>query len=71
MKADSPDIGFISKLKLQWFLLLRAIIHWWVKAKILPQPFDDLEMSDLPSGRGVIVRWCHYESNVRRAIEKV
>jgi glycerol-3-phosphate O-acyltransferase len=44
MKAESPDIGFFARLKLQWFLLLRAIIHWWVRAKTLPQPFDDLEI---------------------------
>ncbi|NNK38172.1 MAG: hypothetical protein HKP03_06795, partial [Xanthomonadales bacterium] len=44
MKAESPDIGFFARLKLQWFLLLRAVIHWWVRAKTLPQPFDDLEI---------------------------
>jgi glycerol-3-phosphate O-acyltransferase len=44
MSADSPNIGFLAKLKLLWFHLLRSILHLWVRAKILPQPFDDLEL---------------------------
>ena len=44
MNTDSPKIGFFAQLKLQWFLFLRAILHLWVRAKTLPQPFDDLEI---------------------------
>ena len=44
MKTDSPKIGIFARLKLQWFLLLRTILHWWVSAKTLPQPFDDLDL---------------------------
>jgi len=44
MNAESPDIGFFTKLKLRWFLFLRAILHLWVKANTLPQPFDDLQL---------------------------
>jgi glycerol-3-phosphate O-acyltransferase len=49
MTSDSPKIGFFAKLKLKWFLMLRAILHLWVKAKTLPQPFEDLDLNlDLP-----------------------
>ena len=49
MTSDSPKIGFFAKLKLQWFLMLRAILHLWVKAKTLPQPFEDLDLNlDVP-----------------------
>lgn len=44
MSTDIPDIGFFARLRLRWFLLLRAILHGWVKARILPQPFDDLQI---------------------------
>ncbi len=44
MSTNLPDIGFFSKLKLRWFLLLRAILHIWVKARTLPQPFEDLQI---------------------------
>ena len=44
MNSDNPKIGFFSRLRLHWFLFLRAILHLWVKAKTLPQPFDDLEI---------------------------
>jgi glycerol-3-phosphate O-acyltransferase len=44
MSAQSPTIGFFARLKLLWFRLLRSIIHIWVKPKILPDPFEDLEL---------------------------
>ncbi len=44
MNTINPEIGFFAKLRLQWFLLLRAILHIWVKARTLPQPFDDLQL---------------------------
>jgi len=44
MSTDIPDIGFFARLRLRWFLLLRSILHGWVKARILPQPFDDLQI---------------------------
>ena len=44
MSADSPHIGFFARLKLLWFHLLRSILHIWVKARILPQPFEGLEL---------------------------
>jgi glycerol-3-phosphate O-acyltransferase len=44
MSKDSPDIGVFAKLKLRWFLLLRWILHLWVKATTLPQPFEDLQI---------------------------
>ena len=44
MTTDSPKIGFFARLRLQWFLLLRAILHLWVKAKTLPEPFSDLDL---------------------------
>jgi glycerol-3-phosphate O-acyltransferase len=44
MSALSPKIGFFTRLKLLWFQLLRSILHLWVKARILPEPFSDLEL---------------------------
>jgi glycerol-3-phosphate O-acyltransferase len=44
MNTDSPNIGLFARLKLQWFLFLRAILGLWVKARTLPQPFDDLQI---------------------------
>ncbi len=44
MSRDGPKIGFFAKLKLQWFLFLRSVLHLWVKANTLPQPFEDFEL---------------------------
>ncbi|MBT8048427.1 MAG: glycerol-3-phosphate 1-O-acyltransferase PlsB [Xanthomonadales bacterium] len=44
MSTESPDIGFFARLKLQWFLFLRATIGLWVKANVLPRPFSDLQI---------------------------
>jgi glycerol-3-phosphate O-acyltransferase len=44
MSMRSPYIGFFTRLTLLWFQSLRTILHWWVKARILPQPFADLEL---------------------------
>ncbi len=44
MSTGTPKFGFFARLKLRWFLFLRAILHLWVKAKTLPQPFDDLQI---------------------------
>ena len=32
MNKHNPKIGLFAKLKLRWFLLLRSILHLWVKA---------------------------------------
>lgn len=44
MTTDHPEISLFARLKLRWFLLLRRILHLWVRANILPQPFEDLEL---------------------------
>ncbi len=44
MSTEIPKIGLMASLKLRWYLLLRAILHWWVKAKTLPSPFEDLDI---------------------------
>ena len=44
MSAKSPHIGYFARLKLLWFHLLRSILHIWVKARILPHPFEGLEL---------------------------
>ena len=44
MSADFPKIGFLASLRLRWYLLLRAIQNWWVRAKSLPSPLEDLEI---------------------------
>jgi glycerol-3-phosphate O-acyltransferase len=44
MTTDSPKFGFFMRLKLLWFRLLRSVLHLWVKARLLPEPFEDLEL---------------------------
>jgi glycerol-3-phosphate O-acyltransferase len=44
MSAHAPKISLFARLKLAWFKLLRAILHLWVRATTLPQPFADLEL---------------------------
>ena len=44
MSTDGLNIGFFARLKLRWFLFLRSILCLWVKARTLPQPFDDLQL---------------------------
>jgi glycerol-3-phosphate O-acyltransferase len=44
MTSDDLNIGFLARLKLRWFLLLRWVLHLWVRARILPQPFEDLDL---------------------------
>jgi glycerol-3-phosphate O-acyltransferase len=39
-----PAVGFFTRLQLLWFQWLRAVLHVWVRAKTLPQPFGDLEL---------------------------
>jgi glycerol-3-phosphate O-acyltransferase len=42
MSSDLPKIGFWATVRLRWYLLLRSILGWWVKATALPSPFEDL-----------------------------
>jgi glycerol-3-phosphate O-acyltransferase len=44
MSADFPKIGFLATLRLRWYLLLRVIQNWWVKAKSLPNSLEDLDI---------------------------
>ncbi len=44
MSMQRPKLGVFIRLKLAWFRLLRAILHLWVRAETLPQPFEDLEL---------------------------
>jgi glycerol-3-phosphate O-acyltransferase len=44
MSTQSPKFGFFTRMKLLWFRLLRFTLHLWVKARILPEPFEDLEL---------------------------
>jgi len=44
MSTETPKIGFIASVRLRWYLLLRAVLHWWVKARSLPLLFEDLEI---------------------------
>jgi glycerol-3-phosphate O-acyltransferase len=44
MNTNAPNIGIFTRLKLRWFLFLRSVLHLWVKAKTLPQPFEDLNL---------------------------
>ena len=44
MSTQNPKFGFFTRMKLLWFQLLRSTLHLWVKARILPEPFEDLEL---------------------------
>jgi len=44
MSQHSPKFGLFTRLKLLWFGLLRSILHLWVKVRVLPEPFADLEL---------------------------
>lgn len=44
MSSDSPTAGVWAKLKYTWLMMLRAVLHWWVRSKTLPQPFDDIDI---------------------------
>ena len=42
MQTESPQLGLFTRLRLAWFHFMRWVLHLWVKAKVLPQPFTDL-----------------------------
>ena len=42
MQIESPKLGLFTRARLAWFRFMRWVLHLWVKAKVLPQPFDDL-----------------------------
>jgi glycerol-3-phosphate O-acyltransferase len=44
MSTDNSKFGLLTRLKLLWFSWLRSILHLWVKARVLPEPFEDLEL---------------------------
>jgi glycerol-3-phosphate O-acyltransferase len=44
MKAADTTFGFFARIRLLWFGFLRSVLHLWVRAKVLPQPFEDLEL---------------------------
>ncbi|MDT8321058.1 MAG: glycerol-3-phosphate 1-O-acyltransferase PlsB [Xanthomonadales bacterium] len=44
MSTELPQAGFFNHLRLRWFLLLRSVLHGWIKATVLPKPFEDLEI---------------------------
>ena len=44
MSTDFPKLGFFASQRLRWYLLLRTVLHWWVRAKTLPSPFEDLDI---------------------------
>jgi glycerol-3-phosphate O-acyltransferase len=44
MSSDSPTAGVLAKLKYSWLMMLRAVLHWWVRSKTLPHPFDDIDI---------------------------
>ncbi len=44
MSAETPATGFWGAIRLRWFLLWRGVLHWWVKSKVLPNPFDEITL---------------------------
>ena len=44
MNTEHKTFGFLTRLKLAWFQLLRSILHLWVRANVLPKPFSDLKL---------------------------
>jgi glycerol-3-phosphate O-acyltransferase len=45
MSNQSPRIGPLAFIKLRLLGLLELILHWWVKARSLPDPVSDLGIS--------------------------
>jgi glycerol-3-phosphate O-acyltransferase len=45
MNIPVSRIGPLAYLKLRWLGLLQWILHWWVKARVLPDPLEDLGIS--------------------------
>jgi len=33
-----------AALRMRWLMMWRAVLHWWVRSKILPEPFDDISI---------------------------
>ncbi|MDX1554492.1 MAG: glycerol-3-phosphate 1-O-acyltransferase PlsB [Xanthomonadales bacterium] len=44
MSAETPVPGFFARLKLHWLMLWRGVLHWWVRSRILPEPFEDISI---------------------------
>jgi glycerol-3-phosphate O-acyltransferase len=44
METERPDLGLLQRLRLAWFQLLQSIQHLWIRATVLPAPFEDLEL---------------------------
>lgn len=47
MPQSLEHLGFTDRLKLRGTLMLRGILHWWVKAQVLP---DDEGQTGIPPG---------------------
>lgn len=45
MSAETPATGFWGAIRLRWFLMWRGVLHWWVKSKVLPNPFDEITLN--------------------------
>jgi glycerol-3-phosphate O-acyltransferase len=47
--SNDGTMGWIAGLRLRWQLFLRGILHWWVKARVLPEPLTDIDIDpDVP-----------------------
>jgi glycerol-3-phosphate O-acyltransferase len=44
MSADSPGQGFWAALRLRWLMMWRGVLHWWVRSRILPEPFEGIDI---------------------------
>ena len=61
-------MGLFKRLKLAWFQLMRNILHLWVRSKVLPTPFSDLEID---RGKPIcyVIDW--YETTSLLILDKV
>lgn len=57
MTAGIDNRSFLARLKLRWELLLRWVLHWWVKAQVLP---DADGATGVPPGGAVVYVMADY-----------
>jgi len=43
-----PGSSLLQSLKLRWLSLWRRVLHWWVRATVLPEDLDELDIGTGP-----------------------
>ncbi|MEE4217650.1 MAG: glycerol-3-phosphate 1-O-acyltransferase PlsB [Xanthomonadales bacterium] len=68
MQIKYSNIGVFKRLNLAWFQLMGNILHLWVRSKVLPSPFDDLEI-DRDKPICYVIDW--YETTSQLILDRV